>query len=283
MLYLKQMSASPSLSGVQSHFNLNWQGYLWRFTGLILSLVLLAFGQVRQSISLTIAGIILSVLFVILVITSLWALNRSSKVAGDQTVEYLYRLSQTRSSDALACVDVGLRWPAIAISHHLTSGHMHVIDIYNPQLMPSKYLARVRRNAQSTIKDPRLDWYDSNLELLPLPDSSVDAVFLFQTLSELAQYGDQQALLKEIDRILEPNGRLLMAEPANTWPNRLRPGSAVLNLHPPEYWSRLLTDAGFEIRRSQTLQGVAVCIRADKPSLYAGRQMSLDLDFESAI
>ena len=277
------MSASPPLSGVQSHFNSNWQGYLWRFTGLILSLILLGVGLVRESTSFIIAGIILSLLFIILVTTSLWALNRSSKIAADQTVDYLYRLSQTRSSDTLACIDVGLRWPAIAISHHLTSGHMHAVDIYNPQLMPSKYLARTRRNAQSAIKDPRLDWYDSNLELLPLPDSSVDAVFLFKTLSEVAQLGDQQALLNEIDRILEPNGRLLMAEPANTWPNRLRPGSAVLNLHPPEYWSRLLTGAGFEIRRSQTLQGIVVCIRADKPSLYAGKQMSLHLDFEPPI
>ncbi len=259
---------------------MGWSGLVSRFVGLILSLTLLALGLMRESNGLTMVGFSLSAVFVILIAVSLWALNRSSKIAGEQTVEHLYRLSQTRTSDTLACIDLGLRWPAIGISHHLTSGHMHVIDIYNPQLMPAKSLAEARQNARSTFKDPRLDWYDSNLELLPLPDSSVTAVFLYQVLSEVAQLGDQQALLKEIDRVLEPNGRLLVAELADSWSNRLRPGSDVLNLHPREYWSRLISEAGFEIRRSQTLNAVAVCIRADKPSLYSGKQMSLDLDFE---
>lgn len=277
------MSTHSFDPGSQNDFNVNWPGYVWRFGGLILSLAILAIGLFRGSAALVALGITISVIFALLVAISIWTLNHTNKFADLQTVESLYKLSQTRTSDTLACVDLGLRWPAVAISQHLTSGRMHVIDIYNPQLMPTNSLVRARHYAPHALTDPRLVWYDSNLELLPLPDGSVTAVFMLRVLSELAQMGDQRALLKEIGRILEPNGRLLIAEMANSWPNRLRPGSAMTNLHSHHYWSSLLQETGFEVRRTQTIQGITVCVRADKPSPYSGTQMALDLEFEAAL
>lgn len=276
------MRTHPFDPGSQNDFSVNWPGYVWRFAGLILSLVIIAVGLFRGSTTIVILGSAIFVVFTILSATSLWALNHTNKLAELQTVEFLFKLSQTRASDTLACVDLGLRWPAVAISQNLTSGRMHVIDIYNPQLMPAKSLVRARHYAAPALTDPRLVWYDSNLDLLPLPDDSISAVFLYHVLSELAQKGDQRALLKEVGRILEPNGRLLVAEMENSWPNRLRPGSTATNLHPHHYWNSLLSEAGFEVQRTQTLQGLTVCVRANKPSPYAGKQMALDLDFEAA-
>ena len=274
------MSTNSFNTESQNQFNINWPAYAWRFGGLILSLVIIAIGLFRESTALAVMGILLFVVFALLMIASIWALNRTNKATALQTAEILYKMSQARSSDSLACIDLGLRWPAITISQRLTSGRMHVIDIYNPQLMPAKSLLRARQFSPHALADPRLVWYDSHLELLPLPDGSVSAVFLLGILTEMAQKGDQQALLAEIGRILEPDGRLLLAEPANSWPNRLRPGSAVSNLHPDHYWNTLLADAGFEIQQTQTLQGVTICVRADKASPYASTQLTLGLDFE---
>lgn len=276
------MSTPFSDPGAQKRIYINWPGYTWRFVGLGLSLFLTALGRNVDSIGLTLLGVVLVILFLVLIALSLYALNRSSKLSERRVVEYLYNLSQTRASDTLTSIDLGLKWPAIAISQHLTSGQMHVIDIYNPQLMPAKSLIRARRQGPPALLDPRLDWYDSNLDLLPLPDGSVDAVFLYHVLSQIAQRGDQKALLKEVVRILKPGGRLLFAELASTWPNRLLPGSAFTNLHNQDYWSKSLGEAGFEVRREETLQGIETCVRADKPSPYTGKQMSLGLAFEAA-
>lgn len=239
-------------------------------------------GITRDIILVTALGFLGIMLFSLLLALLIMTTSRSNKAANKESIEYLYNLSQTRSSDNLATIDLGRRWPAITLSHHLTSGRMVVIDVFNPQLMPAKSLIRSRQQQYpATHSDPRLAWYDSNLDLLPLPDNNVSAVFVFHVLSEIAQKGDQIALLKEISRILEPDGRLLIAESANTWPNRLRSMVGITHTQPHEYWRALLEEAGFEFQRAQTIQGVTVCIRADKPSPYAGTQMSLDLEFEA--
>lgn len=266
--------------GSRNNYDENRFAYAWRIGGFAFSLLLIAVGLSRSSTTIVALGAVIFAIFAILLLTSIWALHQSGKLTDLQTIDFLYKLSQTRASDPLVCIDLGLHWPANTISQHLTSGQMVVIDIYNPQLMPAKSLVRARRHAQPPLTDPRLVWYDSNLELLPLPDDSVSAVFLVQILSELAQKGDQLALLKEIRRIMEPNGRLLIAEMADTWPNRLLPGSSILHIHPQGYWNSLLSEAGFELRRTQTLRDITVCLRADMPSPFAGKQMELDLDFE---
>jgi hypothetical protein len=109
---------------------------------------------------------------------AIWALRFDGKNSELRTTEFLYGLSQTRPSDKLASIDLGLRQKAIVLSQQLTSGRLFAIDIYNPQLMPDGALLRARRLAPHAIADPRLVWYDGNLTLLPLPDHSVSAVFM---------------------------------------------------------------------------------------------------------
>ena len=257
-------------------------GYLWRLIGFAFSVLVFSFGITREIIMVAVLGLFGIVLFGILAAIYYLTKARTNKSANIQSVEYLYELSKTHSSDALATIDLGRRWPAITLSHHLTSGRMVVIDVYNPQLMPAKSLLRSRQqHYPATPSDPRLTWYDSNLDLLPLPNSSVRAVFVYQVLSEISAKGDQVTLLKEIARILAPDGRLLIAEFANTWTNRLRSSLGIIHSYPHEHWRNLLEEAGFKFQRVQTIQGVFVCMRADKPSPYSGRQMSLDLDFEA--
>lgn len=277
---MQVMGIQPFEPGSQKNHDLNHSAYAWRIGGLVFSLAMIAVGLSRSSTTAVALGAIIFAAFATVMGSSIWALTQTDKLTNRHTIEFLYKLSQTRASDTLACVDLGLHWPANMISQNLTSGQIVVIDIYNPQRMPAKSLSRTRQHVSPALTDPRLVWYDSNLELLPLPDSSVSAVFLYQILSEIAQKGDQQALLKEIRRILEPNGRLLIAEKADTWPNRLLPGSSISHIHSQAYWGSLLSDAGFELRRIQTLKNIAVCLRADKQSPFEDTQMMLDLDFE---
>jgi hypothetical protein len=55
----------------------------------------------------------------------------------------------------------------------------------------------------------------------------------------------------------------------------------MIQMRPTDYWRDLLENTGYKFQRAQTIQGVTVCIRADKPPPYAGSQMSLNLDFEA--
>jgi ubiquinone/menaquinone biosynthesis C-methylase UbiE len=257
-------------------------GYIWRLIGFAFSVLVFVYGVTAEIIAVTVLGLLGIILFGILLVRLALTAARTNKSANIESVEYLYELSKTLTSDTLATIDLGRRWPAVTLSHHLTSGRMVVVDVYNPQLMPAKSLLRSRQqHYPATPSDPRLTWYDSNLDLLPLPDSSVSGVFVYQVLSEISEKGDQVTLLKEIARILAPDGRLLIAEFSNTWTNRLRSILGIIHTNSHEYWRSLLEETGFEFQRAQTIQGIIICIRADKPSPYSGKQMSLDLDFKA--
>ncbi len=275
------MSMYQSSQGIQSHIRVHWPGYLWRFVGLIFSLLLIAYALEAGWASLAAIGTGLLITFAFLLLAALWAAQLKDSAGDPSTTEFLYQMSQTRPFNNLACIDLGLREQSIALSQHLTSGQLFVIDIYNPQLMPDKSLVRARQLAPPSFADPRIVRYDGSLDLLPLPDNSVQAVFLQDVLSKFVQRGDQQVLLREVNRILEPNGRLLLAEPIDSWPNRILPGSTIRFLNPKTYWSNLLLEAGFDLRREQTLHRLTYCIRADVPPPYAGKQLTLDLEFEA--
>jgi SAM-dependent methyltransferase len=279
MLYLRvnQRAHEPMDSG--NHREIQWPGYIWRAGGLIVALSIVAAGIYTGQTRVSVMGSVLSTIFGLLLILSLWADSRTVSPDPAGIVDTLHRLSQTQSSDNVIVIDLGRRWPALRISRHLTSGRAHVVDIYNPQLTPSAALGRERRGAAKTHTDPRLTWYDSGMHMLPLPDHSVSAAFLYRVLSEMVQEGDQRALLREVSRVLVPGGRILIAEPADSWSNRLRPGARVLR--PAAYWQRLLTEAGFDIQRTQLAGDVAICIRADKPSPFVGQQMQLELDYRN--
>jgi SAM-dependent methyltransferase len=269
-------------AGNQSHYKVHRRAYLWRAGGLALSLLLIIVAAAAGRPAILAAAGVMAIVFAILAIIAFSSGSPANNPYDTQLAELLYKLSQTRPSDNVAVVDLGIRWPAITISRYLTSGRMAVVDVYNPQLMPAQSLVRTRQLAPSGLNDPRIIWYDSNLNMLPLPDETVKAVFLFFVLSEMAQLGDRMALLKEIRRILVPDGRLLMAELADTWLNRLRPGSGTGRVKAFDYWTNLLAEAGFETKRSQALNGVTICLRADRPTHYVGQQLALQLGYEDS-
>jgi len=257
-----------------------WPGYLFRYGGFILSLFLIGIGYMLDRQVLIATGFVILAGTFFLYWAARWTTSRHYDADQLQVTEALFGMSQVQPGDMLAYIDLGLRAPAIALSRHLTTGQLAVIDVFNPQLTSGRELARARQQVPSFAADPRLVWFDSGLNLLPLPDSSVPAVFMPLVLSEFTQHGDRQTLLREVNRILWPNGRLLFAEQNTSWLNwlSLSPGSS--RLQPSSYWRRLLAEAGFNVLRHEEIHGLTICIRADKPSPYAGKQLSLDLRFQ---
>jgi hypothetical protein len=106
----------------------------------------------------------------------------------------------------------------------------------------------------------------------------VTAVFLNQILFEFWQPEDRQTLLRELFRILKPEGQVLVAEQVRSRINLLVMGPSAWQLPPADYWRELLAAAGFSLRQEKDIQGLIRCFRADKPSPTAGLQLPLDLE-----
>ena len=198
---------------------------------------------------------------------------------GGTAAEILISLAQNRPGDHVVCIDLGLRETAVRIAQHMTTGVVTVIDLYNPQSNTNASLRRGRDRARKPPTDPRLNWIDGSIELLPLPDRSVCAVYMNQVLSEYWHPEERNQLLEEVHRILIPEGRLLVAEPIRAQHNLLLAGVVTYFRPTATQWSTLLAHAGFIIQRQENARGVLYCARADKPSPAAGKQMQLNLEY----
>lgn len=256
---------------------IHWTAYAWRYGGIVMALLLAGMSLWRNWLGLVFLATALLLFVTYTLIAGIWGAQRLYGATGLHPNKTLLMLSQINANDAVACIDLGLKQQALAIAAQLVSGKLYVLDIYNPQWNTGKSLQRARGYAPITVTDPRITWYDSPLNLLPLPNNSVTAVFLPQILSEFNQHGDRETLLREIRRILKPNGRLLFSERMTTHTNWLTLAPGITRMQSADYWQALLEKVGFEMRREEDLQGLISCWRADKPSPYAGRQLAFDL------
>ncbi len=262
---------------ISQHLAIHWPAYAWRYGGIVAALLLIGVSLWRGWLGVIFLATAMLLFITYTLIAGAWGAQRLYGANGLQPNQILLKFSQTRSDDTVACIDLGLKQQALTVAAQLVKGKLYVVDVYNPQWNTGQALQRARGYAPLTISDPRIIWYDSPLNLLPLPNNSVTAVFLPQILSEFNQHGDRETLLREIRRILKPNGRLLFSERMATRTNWLTLAPGITRMQSADYWQTLLETVGFEIRRKEDLQGLISCWRADKPSPYAGKQLAFNL------
>jgi SAM-dependent methyltransferase len=208
---------------------------------------------------------------------SLWAAHKLYDTDQQPDYDVLFEMSGLRPQETLLHPNLGRRDTAARLARHLTTGRIIVVDLYHPQLTPSRSLARRRAQiGKEQRPDPRLIWRDGRLELLPVPDNSVKAVIMCQTAAEFWQHGDRLCLLRELYRVLAPGGRLLLSERVRSRTNGLVMGPALLQLPAATYWRDLLATAGFILVKEHDLHDLIRCFRADKPLPERARQLNLD-------
>ncbi len=261
------------------HIRTHWPIFVALYGALVGGMLLiglsLAFGWF-SFIPFSLAIMLLATYFLVALAYVAYRLNDAP---GGTAADILIGLGQPRAEDRVVCIDLGLRVMAITLAQRLTTGQVTVIDVYNPQSNTSAGLRRARARAPKPPMDPRLTWIDGAISLLPLPDRSVGAVYMNQILSEFWLPEEREQLLAEVLRILTPEGKILIAEPIRAESDHLLTGIVTYTLPPGDSWRSLLQATGFVIRREEKARGLLACVRADKPSLSAGKQMQLNLEF----
>lgn len=186
-------------------------------------------------------------------------------LGGSGSAEKIWRLLKLDPFARYICIETGTRATSLQLSHRLQRGALKVVDVFNPQLMPDPALARLRTVAQAQVAhepaDPRAIWVEGRIGQLPQRDESVPAIVIDRVLSELAQAGDRERLLREAFRILEPGGKLVVIESVSRGSNRWTLGSWVS----AEAVQSLITDRRFTYSNSQPLNGLLEAFVAVKP------------------
>lgn len=205
----------------------------------------------------------------------LWATYLRYDADGEPPDQIVMRLGGIAPGDQVTVVDWGERHLAIDLSRHLSTGRLSVADIFNPQIFSHAVPARWRSVMPRAVDDPRLDWLTGTYDLLPLRDSSQDAVVLCEILSQIVQKGDQQVLLKEVYRVLRPGGRIIIIEPLGSWLNRVLLGWRARSFRSINDWIRLLQRNEFLRIKPLRVNDVVVYIRGEKLEPMQGIQLTL--------
>ena len=272
------MERTGRYRGTLNYISAHWPAYLFGYAGLVLLLLVVVFFSGYYGwwayISLSFALILLVAYFFGV---SIWAAH----VQHDGSdFDLIFEMARLRPEDQFVHIGLGMRTTAVGLGRRLSTGHMTVIDVYNPQLMPNEAIVRARARAPQPGPDNRVTWREGSITLLPLPDSSVRTVTINCTLSALWQNGDHDRLLAEIWRILRPGGRLVMVEKVRSYTNWLVWGPLATRIPKNDYWRDRLTGAGFEIRQELAqFHGMVHFYRAEKPiPSIRGQQLKLGLE-----
>lgn len=271
------MPTSTRLSATSTHIRRHWPAYLGLYATCILSLMAIGLGLVTGWYALIPFALAAILAAGYLLVTTLWAVRK----VYDQNdpLAILYTLSNHKPVDEIANIELGTRSTSIWLARHLTTGSVAAIDVYNPESNTSAALRRARLNAVHLPADPRLAWIDGRTNLLPLADRSVKCVFLNEVLSEFWEVSERERLLNEVYRVLEPDGRALIAEPVRTQTSLLLRLPNSIDAKTAEEWKLLLRKTGFEVRAERDIEGLLVCLRADRPSDEEARQLTLGLEY----
>ena len=273
------MSNKPVLRRTMRYIRTQWPVYAGLYVALVTGVLLiglsLAFGW-YSFIPFSLAIMLVAAYFLVAYIYVAYRLNDAP---GGIAADILIDLAQLKPHHNVVCLDIGLKTTAVTIAQHLTTGEVTVIDVYNPQSNTGGALHRTRSRALKPPADPRLNWIDGSIQLLPLPDRSTSAVFMNQILSEFWIPEEREQLLAEVRRILIPEGRLLVAERVRSQTNLVLTGLVTYPLPTEKEWLKALVKAGFVLRRQENAGGVVYCVRVDKPSPASGKQMQLKLEY----
>lgn len=255
-----------------------WPAFLSIYGGFVLAVAIIGVGLLQMWLAFIPIALALMIVLGFYFMGRVWSIYNLYDSEGIRPEDKLFDLGNIQDTETIVYLDYGERYRGLKLVRRLSSGKLIFVDLYNPNLMPNPMLVRLRREMPTAVSDPRLSWKESQLGLLPLPDESVSVVVMCDLLSELAQRGDQKALLEEIYRVMKPYGRLLFCERTNSTINRLLLEG--FQFHSSGYWQRLIREAGFTLQREVSYLNLIHCFRIIKPTPYEARQMAFDLSFD---
>ena len=273
------MSVKRRFRRTLRHIRTHWPMFVALYGALVAGMLLIGLSLALGWFSFIPFSLVIMLLAAYFLAALTYVAYRINDAPGGTAAEILVEMAHTRAEERVVCIDLGLRATALTIAQRLTTGQVTIIDVYNPQSNNDAALRRARARAYKPPDDPRLNWIDGSINLLPLPDRSVAAVYMNHILSEFWLPEERRQLLAEVFRILTPEGKLLIAEPIRAETDLLLTGLVTYTLPPSDSWRSLLQSAGFVIGREEKARGLLTCIRADKPSPSAGKQMQLNLEF----
>jgi ubiquinone/menaquinone biosynthesis C-methylase UbiE len=153
-----------------------------------------------------------------------------------------------------ANIHAGLDESSLALRQLFPGTEGLVIDIYEAAEMTEPSIARARRMYPAT--EP---FITGRFDSLPLPEEDRDTVFLLFAAHEVRDPTRRTQLLRETNRVLQNEGRVVLVEHLRDWKNFVAFGPGFLHFHSWRSWHLGIRDAGLRIERDNQVTPFVRC------------------------
>jgi len=138
-------------------------------------------------------------------------------------------------------INAGFDETSFIIKNILPQSTLQVYDFYNAKQHTEPAIVRARK---VSVIYPNTQQIVSNH--IPLPDASVDHIFLISALHEIRSNEEKVQFLKECRRVCKTNGNVIMVEHLRDHPNFLAFTIGFTHFFSNTTWKKAFIGAGFQ-------------------------------------
>jgi SAM-dependent methyltransferase len=149
-------------------------------------------------------------------------------------------ISESESIQQIVNINAGFDETSFIIKKLFPDADLKVFDFYNPQQHTEPAIVRARK---VSLVYPNTKQITTGS--IPVPDATVDLVFLLSAAHEIRSHEEKVLFLKECYRICKPNGKVIMVEHLRDFPNFLAFSIGFTHFFSRASWKNAFGRAGF--------------------------------------
>jgi SAM-dependent methyltransferase len=232
-----------AFTGVLQIVRFNWRMYAFTIAAGITTSVVLVLGSLSETVRWLLGvGAVAGILWTLnSLIVSHWVYDRSHLCRWKWIAEAVPVFPKH-----WAHIHAGLDESSSSIRKLFPQSRGTVVDIFDPNEMTEQSIAEARKSVDEATNR-------ANLRCLSFPAKSLDLVFLIFTAHEIRAAASRAAFFSELNRVLMPNGRVLMVEHMRDWRNFVAFGPGFLHFLSRSEWLSRAREANFTVEREFTI------------------------------
>lgn len=180
-----------------------------------------------------------TVLFVTLI--SLVASTYIYDLSGLYSLEWMDELS-LGTPKAIANVNAGFDETSKLLAQKFPEADLAVLDFYDPEKHTEVSIKRARK-----AYAPYPNTVQFSTDKVPLKDGSVVLVFVILSAHEIRDTSERTLFFKELRRVLEPNGKIVVTEHLRDMPNFLAYSIGFFHFHSRKTWQKTFAESGLKV------------------------------------
>lgn len=222
--------------GVWNVVRFNWHFYLFAFIFLSGILLLGFFVDSLKTYSLILFFVAFATTFI-----SLAATYYAYDLSNLYSLNWLNDL-QSKEREKVININAGFDEISELVQSRYKNAELIVFDFYDPAQHTEVSIKRARK-----AYPPYPNTKQIKTAKIPLNNSVADKIFAVLSAHEIRNPEERTAFFRELHRVLEPDGRVIVTEHLRDWKNFLAYNIGFFHFHSRQAWLRNFREAGFTV------------------------------------